>query len=166
MSNLRVKASAAFYCRLSNSPTPTYEGMKAVMRKSLLIACLLCTACAAGGTQVKESQLRQFTKGKTTDREVVAALGDPNTNSLLPDGSRLICYTYMEMATRPETFIPIVGGFIGGADSHSNSTCFQFADNGVLKGYSANSSQIGAGSMFASGVHGDQRVKNEPRQAD
>jgi hypothetical protein len=136
-----------------------------MMKQLALVACLLCAACVAGGTQVKESQLSQFHKGKTTVSEVVNALGDPNTNSLLPDGSRMLCYAYVQAAARPETFIPIVGAFVGGADSRSNTTCFQFADNGILKGYTSTSSKFGSGSNLASGVHGDTRTPNEPKQS-
>ena len=139
------------------------------MNKKLLLIYALpaisLSACVAGGTQVKESQLSQFHKGKTTIREVVDALGDPNTNSLLPDGSRMLCYAYVQAAARPETFIPIVGAFVGGADSRSNTTCFQFAENGILKGYTSTSSKFGSGSNLASGVHGDTRTPNEPKQA-
>lgn len=135
-----------------------------VLRLGLLSAGLICTACAAGGTQVKESQLSAFQKGKTTDQEVVATLGQPNVNSLLPDGARMMCYSYSQMAVRPQTFIPLVGGFIGGADMKSTSTCFQFAANGILKEYTTTASQIGSGSGLASGIQ-DSRVPNEPRAA-
>jgi hypothetical protein len=131
----------------------------------LLSACLLCSGCMAAGTQVQEAQLTQFHKGHTTTDQVTSALGDPNSNTILPDGSRLLCYTYVQATVRPETFIPIVGGFVGGADTHSNATCFQFAENGIMKGYTATTSQAGSGTMFASGVHQVGRVQ-EPRSAE
>lgn len=127
------------------------------MNLILLSTCLVCTSCMAAGTQVREDQLSQFHKGQTAERTVTANLGDPNSNSLLPDGSRLICYSYIQAAARPESFIPVVGAFVGGADMHSNNTCFQFAENGVLKDYMSSSTQAGAGSMFASGVHSEGR---------
>jgi hypothetical protein len=131
----------------------------------LLLSAFLLSGCMAAGTQVKEAELTQFHKGHTTVDQVTSALGDPNSNALLPDGSRLLCYTYIQGTVRPETFIPIVGGFVGGADTHSNATCFQFADSGILKGYTSTSSQAGSGTMLASGVHHEGRVA-EPRQAE
>lgn len=134
---------------------------------SLLVAlaCLSLPACAAGGTQVKESQLSQFRKDVTTDQEVISALGQPNTNTLQFDGSRMMCYTYSQMAVRPQTFIPIVGGFIGGADMKMNTACLQFTPKGVLKDFTTTSSQIGSGGGLASGVGNNGRVANEPKQA-
>jgi hypothetical protein len=130
-----------------------------------LSVCLCCTACVAAGTQVRENQLSQFHKGRSTEADVEAALGAPNQNMLLPDGSRMICYTYVRSTSRPENFIPYVGAFVGGMDTHSNSTCFQFADNGLLKGYTCNSTQSGAGYGLEAGS-GMARVPSEPKQAN
>lgn len=122
------------------------------MRKLIAAGlCLMLMGCVASGTQVKESQLAQFKQGKTTYDDVVARLGPPNSSSLLPDGSRVIVYTYVQAAARPETFIPIVGGLVGGADVHSNMVMFQFTSAGILKSYSSNTTQIGSGTNLEAG---------------
>ncbi len=122
-------------------------------RTAALAACLLCTACMTAGTQVGPGQLAQFQKGKTTEREIVSALGEPNSKSVTSDGTSVICYTYVHAAARPETFIPLVGAFVG-ADSRSDSTCFQFSQ-GVLESSSTNTSKFTSGTMLVS-THSDR----------
>lgn len=118
-------------------------------------SALLCASlmgCMASGTQVKEQQLSQFKAGETTYSQVVSTLGQPNSNSLLPDGSRMIAYTYVQAAARPESFIPIVGPLVGGADVHSNMVMFRFDVAGKLMNFSSTATQVGAGQNISAGA--------------
>jgi hypothetical protein len=137
------------------------------MRGSLFVACicLLGAACAASGVQVKEEQLAQFEVGKATTADVVTALGQPNQNILMPDGSRMLLYSYAEVQTRPETFIPIAGAFVGGANIRTNSVMLRFAPSGVLLTKSASSGSTETGMGMASGATVPNRVEDQPRQA-
>ncbi len=137
------------------------------MRGSLFVACicLLGAACAASGVQVKEEQLAQFEVGKATAADVVTALGQPNRNILMPDGSRMLIYSYAEVQTRPETFIPIAGAFVGGADIRTNSVMLRFAPSGILLTKSASSGSTGTGMGMTSGVTTPNRVESQPRQS-
>ena len=43
-----------------------------------------------------------------------------------------MAYTFAETKIRPETFIPYVGAFVGGADTKATSVAFRFDDRGIL----------------------------------
>jgi outer membrane protein assembly factor BamE (lipoprotein component of BamABCDE complex) len=124
----------------------------------------LC-ACAASGVQVKEEQLKEFQAGKTTMSEVVAKLGQPTTNMMGPDGSRTLVYSYAQVQTPPETFIPIVGAFAGGADVKSNAVVLAFTPDGILKTTTSSSTRVGSGTGLASGTGAPERVPDQPKQA-
>ena len=134
------------------------------MKKIVLVLSLFAAGCVAMGTQIQEKQLSKLEKGKTTMQEVVANLGQPSTNTYNSDGTRTIAYMYMEAQTRPETFIPFIGGLIGGADSRSNVVTLRFDKNGTLLDYSSSTSSVGTGMGISSGTTFD-RVEDQPKQA-
>jgi outer membrane protein assembly factor BamE (lipoprotein component of BamABCDE complex) len=136
--------------------------------KVSFIAVLLGLAlggCAASGVQVKEEQLSAFEKGKTTIQDVVAVLGVPTGNTLMPDGSRMISYSYSQAQARPATFIPIIGPLVGGVDARSNMVMLTFDQRGVLKSTMSSSHQHGTGTGFAAGPVPQSQVEQQPRQA-
>ena len=128
-------------------------------------AVILLAACAATGTQVHESQLQGFKKGKTTLQEVTDTLGAPNTRTTMSDGSKMICYSYAKVTARPEGFIPYVGVFAGGSDIVSNTACLQFNKKDVLQSYTTSSSQRGSGYGIEAGAPAP-RISAEPKQSD
>ena len=134
------------------------------MRMILAVLAAVDDGLRAMGTQIKEQQLTKLEKGRTTMHEVVASFGQPTTNTLNSNGSRTLAYTYIESQTRPETFIPFIGGFIGGADSRSNMVTLQFNTAGVLLDYSSSTSTMGTGIGISSGTTFD-RVEEQPKQA-
>jgi hypothetical protein len=129
--------------------------------KVFCVAALL-TGCAAGGTQVREDQVSGFKAGQTTLQQVVSALGPPQQNTVLADGTRAITYIYTKSSVRPETFIPYVGAFVGGADTASNSVTLRFDRNGLLQDYSASSATLGIGTGFEAG---SPNPRNGPTEA-
>jgi len=134
--------------------------------KMVLIAAvgaLLLSGCVATGVQVDEKNLQSFERGKTTYGDVVARLGQPTSNTLLPDGRRMIMYTYMQAQARPENFIPIVGAFVGGADTRSSVVSITFDQTGILETYSSSQSQFGASTGLAAGTGPSDRVSHQPR---
>lgn len=137
------------------------------MQRGLLIgcACVFLLGCAASGVQVKEEQLNQFEVGKATVADVVRALGQPNQNVLMSDGSRMLIYSYAEVQTRPETFIPFAGAFVGGADVRTNTAMLRFDQSGSLLSKSASSGGTGTGMGMSSGTGMPTRIENQPRQS-
>jgi len=118
-------------------------------------ACLLAislSACASAGVQVSENEAESFTVGKSTYSDVVAKLGNPTTSTLNPDGTRVAEYSYTAMQERPESFIPYIGGLIGGMDTKSNSVVFTFNKDGMLLSVSSSQSQEGMGQNLSAGT--------------
>lgn len=134
-------------------------------QKSLiLIALLLLGGCMSMGTQVKQEQLSKFTKGSTTYNDVVTQLGQPNTISTKSNGTKVVLYTYMHSQARPESFIPLVGMFVGGADSKVNTAEFVFTQDNKLLEYSLSESNFGSGTGLAAGTY-RERTPDQPKEA-
>ncbi|MBI1308638.1 MAG: hypothetical protein GC129_02110 [Proteobacteria bacterium] len=129
------------------------------------IFTLALTACASSGVYVDQSQLADFKKGHTTRAEVLQKLGQPSQRIVDTNGNTSLIYSYFESTARPETFIPIVGGLVGGADTRTNIVTLTFGPNDVLRDYSLAGSQTGTGMNLSSGVT-SQRVQTTPRQAN
>jgi len=133
-------------------------------RIALLMVAALTAGCVATGTQVREDQLAKLEKGKTRIQEIVSSFGQPSTNTLHSDGSRTVVYMYVEAQARPETFIPFIGGLVGGADSRSNMVTLKFDRDGILLDYSSSTTAMGTGYGASSGTKFD-RVEEQPKQS-
>jgi outer membrane protein assembly factor BamE (lipoprotein component of BamABCDE complex) len=131
----------------------------------LMPIALVVSGCTSTGVQVDENALTSFQKGKTTVNEVIARLGQPTSNILLNTGQRIIGYTYIQAQARPESFIPIIGPLVGGADSHFSNVSLTFDQNGVLQSYASTQSQFGSANGVASGAAADDRVPDQPRKS-
>jgi hypothetical protein len=99
--------------------------------------------CVSTGVKVSEQQATAFEVGKATFQEVVAKLGEPTSNTLNSDGTRVLGYSYSAAMTRPESFIPYIGGLVGGVNTRGSEVRFYFDKNGIL--LRTESSQTGAG---------------------
>jgi hypothetical protein len=91
-------------------------------------------------------------------------LGSPTSNSLMPDGSRMIMYSYVQVQSRPESFIPIVGPLIGGADARSSNVVLMFDTRGILTQFSSSQAAFGSGEGIAAGSTTATRT-TQPRVA-
>jgi len=107
--------------------------------------CAALSACASAGTKVDPSTAQQFQKGSTTYSEVVAALGEPTTVTTASDGKKTAAYSYAKTTVRPESFIPYVGAFVGGADVKTSAVIFRFDGADKLIDFSTSVSNTGAG---------------------
>jgi S1-C subfamily serine protease len=134
------------------------------MRAGVVLIVLLLSACATAGVHVDQSKLARFQAGRTTVADVIVALGAPTNSTVSSNGTRTLVYVFSQVQTRPETFIPYVGAFVGGADSRSEAVVFRFDGDGRLIDYTASNSGVGVGTGFASGGNGAQ-VAAAPMQA-
>lgn len=114
--------------------------------------CVLLAGCAASGVRVTDAHLAGFKEGETTEAQVTAALGAPTTRMRMPDGSVIVIYAYSAYSVRPSTFIPIVGGLVGGADGQASSVSLTFGPDGKLLNTASSASTFGAGNALSSGV--------------
>jgi len=109
------------------------------------------TGCAATGVKVTDAQVSAFKKGEATEAQVLQALGQPTSRMRLPDGTVMLVYSYAEASVRPTTFIPIVGGLVGGYDSRSTSATLRFGADGKLIDTYSSSATYGTGTGAAAG---------------
>jgi hypothetical protein len=108
---------------------------------------LALTGCMSAGTAVDPNAVARFERGRTTYGEVVGQLGTPNADVLAGDGSRVVVYTYTQARARPESFIPIVGPLVGGADATTTGYQFNFDSSGVLVGLGNTTGQASVGAF-------------------
>ena len=130
---------------------------------SALFSALLAVSlsgCMSSGVKVDETKVAAFQKGVTTYQEVIQVLGKPTNSTFMPDGTHMIIYSYVSAQARPESFIPIVGAFVGGADSEQNTVMLTFDQNGVLKTTMTSQSGIGSGTGFE-GIPQDRKDVRE-----
>lgn len=123
--------------------------MRRILAAAVVAATAMLGGCFSTGTKVEAAKVDQFKPGVTTYAEVVTALGQPNTVSTLPDGQKIATYMHITASARAESFIPIVGPLVGGADTTSQSYTFVFDTAGILKSASNSQGQSGAGSNLA-----------------
>jgi hypothetical protein len=118
--------------------------------------------CASAGVKVDQSKMAQFHKGQTTYRDVIAALGNPSQSSVDDMGNRSVSYIYTSTQARPETFIPFVGAFVGGADTENSIATFSFDTRGIL----VKSSQTQGGLGVGTGLEGMSQDRKEVREVE
>ena len=107
----------------------------------MLLVCVFSTGCATHGSDIDSDFASQIQKGTTTEQEVVSNLGNPQSIGLDGQGNKVMTYVYAKSKTKAESFIPVVGSFMGGADTESK-TLLIIVDNqtGVVKDFAFNES--------------------------
>jgi len=115
--------------------------MKSVLALSLIVAL---AGCMSTGVEVSQDQTSSFRTGSTTASDVVTHLGAPTSRSTMPDGSQVMVYSFAASQVHAASFIPIVGAFVGGADTRSSMVMFQFAPDGTLKATTRSDSAMGS----------------------
>lgn len=119
------------------------------MRKLFtIIPTLLLASCVSSGVKVDPSKLSQFHKSETTYSEVIEKLGKPSQSAVLQDGTKVISYIWVSAQARPESFIPIAGAFVGGADSENSIVTLTFNGDGILQNYTSSQGSTGTGTGF------------------
>ncbi|WP_130472763.1 hypothetical protein [Candidatus Magnetaquicoccus inordinatus] len=117
----------------------------------LLVVFVFFSGCASHGVIIDDKQLTQFKRGVTTETDVIAALGKP-TGITTHNGQRMLSYGGAHAQSRPESFIPIVGSFVGGMDVRASSVIFNFGPDGVLSDIISSQHSSGSGFGFAAGT--------------
>lgn len=103
--------------------------------------CVILSGCMSSGTQVTDQQAAQFQKGVTTESDVIARLGEPDSITKQMDGSAILVYMHVEARPNAVDYVPIVGLFAGGATSTTTAVSFTFDASGRLRGYTSTNSK-------------------------
>lgn len=115
-------------------------GAARLMDAALLAAtAFVFSGCVSSGTEVSADQVAKFKAGVTTEADVIAALGQPNRVSTLPDGSKMESYVHIASSMKAASYIPVVGIFAGGQKNSSETVTFVFTPGGILKSISGES---------------------------
>lgn len=130
-------------------------------RISATLVALLLSGCVAAGVKISQDQIQQLKVGETTYDQAVSILGQPTSSSATSSGYRSVSYTYVEVTSRPENFIPIVGPLVGGHDSKTGIVMLNFGPDGKLKNWTTSGSAMGTGKNISSG-NTSGRVPQQP----
>jgi outer membrane protein assembly factor BamE (lipoprotein component of BamABCDE complex) len=117
--------------------------MKTTLAAATLAAALLA-GCMSAGMDVKPDQVKSFQPGKTTRGEIEAALGRPNVVRNKSDGTTEIVYQHVDVRVRGETFIPFIGGLVGGSDVRTNEVSFTLDKSGIFQSTTSATTEQGA----------------------
>src|SRR5437773_8524482 len=112
------------------------------MRGWVLVLGLSLGGCISVGTKVDTTTVSQFQCGVTTYEEVVARLGPPNSTTRSGDGRTTIVYSWAHSQARAETFIPIIGPLVGGADAVGSTVILMFDPGGKLETITTSNSEF------------------------
>lgn len=115
--------------------------------KNTLMAVLvvvITSGCVSSGMNVKPEQLHSFQPGKTTRAEIESNLGRPNIVRNKSDGTTDLIYQHVDVRVRGETFIPFIGGLVGGSDVRTNEVTFNLDKNGIFVSTSSATTEQGA----------------------
>jgi hypothetical protein len=107
------------------------------MRWATLAVAIGVSGCASSGTKVTAADMASFTPGRSTETDVIGRLGDPNSSSTAPDGTKTDIYIYAHASANAANFIPVVGLLAGGATSQTTTATFVFDNAGVLRSTSS-----------------------------
>ena len=99
---------------------------------ALTAALAVISGCASSGTKVTTADMASFAPGRSTEGEVVGRLGEPNSTSIGPDGTKTDIYIYAQASANAASYIPVVGLLAGGTTSHTTTATFVFDRQGVL----------------------------------
>lgn len=103
------------------------------MRRFLAMAA---AAMLAGCSGASPETLSTLQSGRTTVPEAVAALGSPDRDETLPDGSRMLTYVAQSSHTRPVNFVPAANLVWGGWNVKSGEAALMFGPDGKLRFHS------------------------------
>ena len=127
----------------------------------VLCVVLLLGGCGmSSGVKIDQDKIASLQKGKTTYDQAIQRFGKPTRSSIKSDGTRTITYKYSGFQMRGESFIPVIGGLIGGADSEQTNLVLTFNRAGILTDFE--SDQDGQGT--ATGLNAIHQDRKEVRE--
>ena len=115
--------------------------MKRKILSTFLVASLF-VGCGvkSGNAQLENKNISQITqkivKGKTTKAQIKSLLGEPQGIGIEANGETRWTYSFMKASPTAATYIPVIGGLIGGSKSKINTLTIYFNKKGVVTNYS------------------------------
>lgn len=100
-----------------------------------LITIILFVSCAKSGTRISPEQFDAFEEGKSTQYDVMKALGAPNYRyEVAQDNTVQWIYSYAQSTNSASSYIPIAGAISSSSSYKTETTTFIFdKDTTILK---------------------------------
>ena len=128
------------------------------MVKQILVFILLIgfffVGCATVGRKIDFSKVDEIKIDKTTQSQVISYLGSPDTITR-QKGQTIYMYQYVNVSSRPENFIPIIGSLVGGMDTQSQMVMITFNQDGIVKDVYSSMSSSAVNSGLDAGSKAD-----------
>ena len=81
----------------------------------IVLVAIAITSCSSTiGTPIAQEKVSRIRVGATTEPDLLLWFGNPSTKTLDPSGAMVLTWVYSSASTKPETFVPLAGPFIGG----------------------------------------------------
>ena len=112
---------------------------------SFLVALLIGCAGTAGNQKLadasKESITANIVEGKTTQAQVKALFGEPNTTSFTDGGNDVYNYAFSRASAQGVNYIPIVNLFARGYDVNTKTLVILFNKDKIVSKYTLSETQ-------------------------
>lgn len=137
--------------------------MQRVFFGALLVAGL--AGCYSVGRKIDMDAVKQIKQGESTREDVRGLLKSPDSISTDGYGNETWMYMYARASAKPESFVPVVGMFAGGANSQSQMVMVQFGPDGKVSNLITNISGMEVGSGASAGGRADiPEVEEDKRE--
>ncbi|HJT81049.1 MAG TPA: hypothetical protein VJ719_07625 [Chthoniobacterales bacterium] len=103
------------------------------------LLAVLIAGCSSVGTPISQEKVNQIRIGLTTEADLYLLLGPPSTKTLDHSGAIVVTWVYSSARTKPETFVPLAGPFMGGYDTHLQQLTVLINRNGRVEKWTMNS---------------------------
>ena len=126
--------------------------------KILVLVCVasILAGCVSVGRKIDPAKVDRIQKGVTTHAQVVQLLGSPDNLTSQSAGYRTLTYHYIRATPKGESFIPIAGAFMGGANVQQQMVIVHIGPDGlvsdVITSYGATESGTGANAAPSSSL--------------
>ena len=133
---------------------------------TLLATIAIALGCASVGRKLDQSAVDRIKKGTTAKADVLKSLGSPDQTIQMGNGDVTFQYLYVRATAKPESFIPVVGAFAGGANVQNQMVVVTFGPDGIVKeivsSYGATESGFGASSASKADLK-DSEANKRPK---
>jgi outer membrane protein assembly factor BamE (lipoprotein component of BamABCDE complex) len=110
-----------------------------VVAGALVVSVVGCGGRESGQKAIADqTKISQIQKGASTKADIQSLFGNPSGRSFGAAGDEVWTYRYQSTSVDPKTFIPLVGGFVGGATVQADTLIVSFGHDGLVKSYGVN----------------------------
>ncbi len=130
---------------------------------SIIVLISIC-GCASVGRKIDATKVDQIKKGESTQADVRALVGAPDNVTRDGTGRTTWGYFFARSSVKGQSFIPIIGGFVGGANTQTQTLIVTFGPDGKVENFIDSHGGMESGSnLDAAGKAKQDDVEKEKR---